>query len=109
MAISLHLRKDDDGFHVVDGHRRLTAALSMQDEILVESPGIGEVLIVKLPDGRMVATQDKQTMALLGLCRERASVAHHHFRRRVPAPRCQGASGVCAGEQGTLWGCHGPQ
>lgn len=67
MAMTLHLRKADDGLHVVTGHMRLQAALSIRDEVLVESPGIGEVLIAKLPDGSFVATQDKQTMALLGL------------------------------------------
>lgn len=67
MAMPLQLRKAEDGFHIVDGHMRLQAILSMQDEVLVESPGLGEVLIAKLPDGRLVATQDKQTMALLGL------------------------------------------
>jgi hypothetical protein len=67
MAITLHLRKTDDGLQVVDGQIRLRAAMSMRDEVLVEAPGLGEVLIAKLPDGRLVATQDKQTMALLGL------------------------------------------
>lgn len=65
--MQIHLRKDADGFHVVNGHMRLQAALSMRDEVNVEAPGIGEVLIAKLPDGRLVATQDKQTLALLGM------------------------------------------
>lgn len=65
--MQIQLRKDADGFHVVNGHMRLQVALSMRDEVKVESPGIGEVLIAKLPDGRLVATQDKQTLALLGL------------------------------------------
>lgn len=67
MSIPLHLRKADDGLHVVTGHMRLQAALSIQDEVLVDAPGVGEVLIAKLPDGRLVATQDEQTVALLGL------------------------------------------
>ena len=67
MAMQLILRKADDGIHVVSGQMRLLTALSLQDEVLVESPGLGEMLVVKLPDGSMVATKDNQTMALLGL------------------------------------------
>lgn len=67
MAIPLHLKRTDDGIEIVNGHMRLHALLSFSDEVLVESPGLGEVLIAKLPDGRLVATQDKQTVALLGL------------------------------------------
>lgn len=67
MTMQIHLRKDADGFHVVNGRMRLQAVLSMRDEVKVEAPGIGEVLIAKLPDGRLVATQDKQTLALLGM------------------------------------------
>jgi len=65
--MQIHLRKDTDGFHVVNGHMRLKCALAIQDEVKVDAPGIGEVLIAKLPDGRLVATQDKQTLALMGL------------------------------------------
>lgn len=65
--IQIHLRKDGTGYHVVAGRHRLQAALSMQDEVLITAPGFGELLIAKLPDGRLVATQDNQTLALLGL------------------------------------------
>ncbi len=65
--MDLMLRRDDDGFHVVSGHMRLKAALSLTDEVKVTVPGLGEVLIVKLPDDRLVATQDMQTLALFGL------------------------------------------
>lgn len=65
--MDLMLRRDDDGFHVVSGHMRLKAALSLTDEVQVTVPGLGEVLIVKLPDDRLVATQDMQTLALFGL------------------------------------------
>lgn len=65
--MQIHLRKDADGFHVVSGHMRLHAALSMKDEVKVEAPGVGEVLIARLPNGSLVATQDAQTLALLGL------------------------------------------
>ena len=66
-AMELNLRKESDGFHVVDGHMRLRVALSMSDEVVVHAPGVGDVLIAKLPDGRLVATQDRQTVALFGI------------------------------------------
>lgn len=65
--MQLNLRKDADGFYVVSGHMRLQAALSLKDEVLVEAPGIGKVLIARMPDGSLVATQDNQTIALLGV------------------------------------------
>ena len=65
--MELCLRKADDGLHVVTGHMRLKAALMLADEVKVEAPGIGEVLIVKAPDGQLVATQDEKTVALFGV------------------------------------------
>lgn len=65
--MQIHLRKDAEGFHVVSGLSRLQAALSMADEVKVDAPGLGDVLIVKLPDGCFVATQDTETLALFGL------------------------------------------
>ncbi len=61
------LRKDSQGIHVVTGHMRIQAALLMSDEVTVQDPILGEVLIAKLPDGRLVATQHAETMQLLGL------------------------------------------
>jgi len=62
--MQIHLRKDANGFHVVSGQSRLQAALLIRDEVKIEAPGIGEVLIAKLPEGSLVATQDKLTMTL---------------------------------------------
>lgn len=66
MAMQILLEETAEGFRVLGGQLRLNAALTLRSEVLVESPGIGEVLIAKLPDGRMVATQDQRTIALLG-------------------------------------------
>ena len=65
--IELVLSKDIDGFHVVTGHMRLKVALSLSDEIKVEVPNIGEVLITKLADGSLIASQGNQKLALLGM------------------------------------------
>ena len=47
MAMQLHLRCANDGLHVVDGHMSLQAALSLSDEVRVDAPSVGEVLIVR--------------------------------------------------------------
>lgn len=65
--MELYLRKAADGLHVVSGHTRLQAALSLSDEVKVNAPGIGEVLIAKTPDGKFVATQDARTLTLFGI------------------------------------------
>ena len=65
--MELHLRKAADGLHVVNGHMRLRAALALSAEVKVSAPGIGEVLIVKTPDGKIIANQDAQTFALFGI------------------------------------------
>ena len=65
--MELHLRKASDGLHVVSGQMRLQAALALSGEVKVEAPGIGDVLIVKTPDGHLVATQDEKTLALFGI------------------------------------------
>lgn len=67
MKIQVMLKKDANGYTVLSGQMRLKVALSVRDEVVVESPGVGAVLIAKLPDGGLVATQDGNTMALLGL------------------------------------------
>lgn len=65
--MQITLQKTAEGIRVISGHMRLKAALSLKDEVKVESLDIGEILIVRLPDGCLVATQDQRTMALLGL------------------------------------------
>lgn len=62
--MDISLAKAPDGYHIISGHRRLAAALSIRDEVLVTAPGIGEILILKRPDGGLVATQDTSTVAL---------------------------------------------
>lgn len=66
-TMELRLRRDNDGFTVVDGHMRLKAALSMTEKVVVNAPGLGKVVIIKMPDGRLMATQDEQTLRLFGL------------------------------------------
>lgn len=80
MAIQIHLCKGADGFYVVNGHMRLQALLSMQDEVKVEAPGIGEVLIAKLPDGRLVVTQDNAAGG--GSANRRAKASPRRCARR---------------------------
>lgn len=67
IKIELVLRKDNDGFHVVTGHMRLKAALSLSDEVKVDVPNIGEVLISKHLDGSLIAKHKNQTLTVLGL------------------------------------------
>lgn len=66
-AMEIPLLKTEDGLKVLDGQMRLRAALSLHDEVIVAAPGVGKFLIVKLPDGSLVAIQNEQTIALFGM------------------------------------------
>lgn len=65
--MELVLREDVDGLHILSGQRRLEAALSLADEVIVDAPGIGKVLIMKTPSKHLAAVRDEQTVALFGL------------------------------------------
>ena len=66
-AVQISLQKTNDGFTILSGQRRLEAALTIWDEVKVNAGEIGEVMIAKLPDGKLVVIQDRNTMALFGL------------------------------------------
>lgn len=74
--MEINLIKQERGLQIVSGQRRVLAALSLSDEILVTDPNLGDFLLVKQPDGRIVATQDAQTMALWGLKPDRSCNGH---------------------------------
>lgn len=47
------LKKMAEGFSIESGYQRLQAAFETSDELLVDSPSLGKVLLMKLPDGSL--------------------------------------------------------
>lgn len=64
--MEIQILRNDGHLRVVSGVRRLKAMLSIQDEVLLDVPGLGPLLIVKLPDGQLIGTQDDQTLTIFG-------------------------------------------
>ncbi len=58
------LKKMAEGFSIESGYQRLQAAFETSDELLVDSPSLGKVLLMKLPDGQLVATQNKDAITI---------------------------------------------
>ncbi|WP_250451278.1 hypothetical protein [Caballeronia sp. ATUFL_M2_KS44] len=64
MAVEIIVRETDTGLEIVGGRRRLQALLALQDEVVVMSPGIGEMVIARLPDGRLQGSANPEHVAL---------------------------------------------
>lgn len=64
MSVEIIVRETKAGLEIVSGRRRLDALLALRDEVVVLSPGIGEVVIARLPDGRLQASANPDHIAL---------------------------------------------
>ncbi len=64
MSVEIIVRETKNGLEIVSGRRRLDALLALRDEVVVTSPGIGDVVIARLPDGRLQASANPEHVAL---------------------------------------------
>jgi hypothetical protein len=64
MSVEIIVRETKSGLEIVSGRRRLDALLALRDEVVVLSPGIGEVVIARLPDGRLQASANPDHIEL---------------------------------------------
>lgn len=64
MSVEIIVRQTKTGLEIVSGQRRLDALLALRDEIVVMSPGIGEIVIARLPDGRLQASANPEHVRL---------------------------------------------
>ncbi|MEA3113109.1 MAG: hypothetical protein QOG58_2908 [Caballeronia sp.] len=64
MSVEIIVRETKTGLEIVSGRRRLDALLALRDEVVVMSPGIGEVVVARLPDGRLRASANPEHIRL---------------------------------------------
>jgi hypothetical protein len=64
MSVEIIVRETKTGLEIVSGRRRLDALLALRDEVVVMSPGIGEVVVARLPDGRLQASANPEHIRL---------------------------------------------
>ncbi|GAB5100144.1 hypothetical protein P9250_24510 [Caballeronia sp. LP006] len=64
MSVEIIVRETKSGLEIVSGRRRLDALLALRDEVVVMSPGIGEIVVARLPDGRLQASANPEHVAL---------------------------------------------
>ncbi|SAK96510.1 hypothetical protein AWB81_05396 [Caballeronia arationis] len=64
MSVEIIVRETKSGLEIISGRRRLDALLALRDEVVVMSPGIGEVVIARLPDGRLQASANPEHVKL---------------------------------------------
>ena len=64
MSVEIIVRETKTGLEIISGRRRLDALLALRDEVVVMSPGIGEVVIARLPDGRLQASANPKHIKL---------------------------------------------
>jgi hypothetical protein len=64
MSVEIIVREKGTGLEIVSGRRRLEALLALRDEVVVMSPGIGEMVVARLPDGRLQASANPEHVAL---------------------------------------------
>jgi hypothetical protein len=64
MSVEIIVRETGTGLEIISGRRRLEALLALRDEVVVMSPGVGEMVIARLPDGRLQASANPEHIAL---------------------------------------------
>ncbi|MFK4446431.1 hypothetical protein ABH944_006492 [Caballeronia udeis] len=64
MSVEIIVRETKTGLEIISGRRRLDALLAVRDEVVVTSPGVGEVVIARLPDGRLQASANPEHIEL---------------------------------------------
>ena len=64
MSVENIVREMGTGLEIVSGRRRLEALLALRDEVVVRCPDVGEIVIARLPDGRLQASANPEHVAL---------------------------------------------
>jgi len=64
MSVEIIVRETKTGLEIVSGRRRLETLLALRDEVVVTSPGIGEMVFARLPDGRLQGSANPQHVEL---------------------------------------------
>ncbi|KMY86854.1 hypothetical protein BUMB_01242c [Candidatus Paraburkholderia calva] len=64
MSVEVIVRETGTGLEIVSGRRRLEALLALRDEVVVISPGLSEMVIARLPNGRLQASANPEHVTL---------------------------------------------
>jgi hypothetical protein len=64
MTAEIVIRETANGVEILEGERRLTSLLAVHDEVVVTTPELGEVVVARLPDGRLRASSDPDLVKL---------------------------------------------
>jgi len=83
MSVEIVIRETKIGLEIVSGRRRLDALLALRDEVVVMSPGIGEIVIARLPDGRLQGSANPKH---INLFRQPEAASDLQNQSRIPLP-----------------------
>ena len=64
MTAEIVIRETAEGVQILEGERRLTELLAVHDEGVIITPELGEVVVARLPDGRLRASCDPELIKL---------------------------------------------
>jgi hypothetical protein len=64
MTAEIVIRETADGVEILEGERRLTSLLAVHDEVVITTPELGDVVVARLPDGRLRASCDPELIKL---------------------------------------------
>jgi hypothetical protein len=64
MTAEIVIRETAEGVQILEGERRLTELLAVHDEVVIITPELGEVVVARLPDGRLRASCDPELIKL---------------------------------------------
>ena len=64
MSVEIIVRETKTGLEIISGRRRLDALLAVRDEVVITTPELGEVVVARLPDGRLRASCDPELIKL---------------------------------------------
>ncbi|MEJ0002598.1 MAG: hypothetical protein WDN30_01700 [Pararobbsia sp.] len=64
MSAEIVIRETAEGVEIIEGERRLNALLALRDEVVITTPELGEVVVARLPDGRLRASCDPELIRL---------------------------------------------
>ncbi len=64
MSAEIVIRETAEGVEILEGERRLNALLALRDEVVITTPELGEVVVARLPDGRLRASCDPELIKL---------------------------------------------
>jgi hypothetical protein len=64
MTAEIVIRETAEGVEILEGERRLTSLLAIHDEVVITTPELGDVVVARLPDGRLRASCDPELIKL---------------------------------------------